>query len=459
MMSKFKKVYSEKLKNLDEFLKLLQSKDKISTSIAAGQPRTLLNALSDRNDWEDLQIFTGLCAFPYPVFTHPKVKVISGYYGPIERMLNEMGANVSYLPLAFNAFEVYAKTFDARIVMTTLSAMDEEGYLSFGVDAEAAYYPFLEAARNPNKLAIAEVNPQMPLVKGLPELGGNKIHISEIDIVVENDQSVLEMPPPELNEVEKKIAQNVASLLRSGDTLQFGIGSIPNEVARILSESSLNDFGIHSELISDGFVTLMESGKISNAKKGLHEGLSLFAFALGSQKLYDWLDERKEKNKGRTLAAPVSYVNNPYVIAKNKNMVGINAGFMIDLSGQVCSEAIGERQYSGVGGQLNFVEGAFFSPGGRNILCIKSIFQKDGKNYSNIVDTLAAGSIISTPRHYVQYVVSEQGIANLYGLTDEERPYELLKIIHPDFKDSLLEQIKTRDKTYYHSNKNPIQSS
>ena len=450
-----KLLYSQKLKSTDDFLKLLQPRDTLSTSIAAGQPRTLLNALGDRNDWEDLQIFTGLCAFPYPIFTNPKVKVVSGYYGPIERALNDMGANVSYLPLAFNAFEVYAKSFNSRVVMTTLSGMDEEGYLSFGVDAEAAFYPFLEAARNPNKLAIAEVNPQMPIVKGLPELEGNRIHISEIDFLVESDQSVLEMPPPELSDVEKKIAENVTRLLKNGDTLQFGIGSIPNEIARLLSESKLGNFGVHSELISDGFITLTESGKITNSQKGLHNGVSLFAFALGSQKLYDWLDERKNTNKGRALAAPVSYVNNPHIIAQHQNMVSMNAGFMIDMSGQVCSEAIGERQYSGVGGQLNFVEGSFFSPGGRSIFCIKSVFEKESKKFSNIVDTFPAGSIISTPRHYVQYVVTEYGIANLYGLTDEERPYELVKIAHPDFRDSLLEQAKKRDKEYYKSRRDP----
>jgi len=449
------KLYQQKLKTLEQFLQLLRPDEKIATSIAGGQPRTLLNALSDREDWSHLQIFTGLCAFPYPIFTNPKVRVISGYYGPIERMLNEMGASVAYLPLAFNAFEVFARSFDARVVMTTLSGMDEEGYLSFGIDAEAAYVPFVEAARDPNKLAIAEINPQMPIVRGLPELGGNRIHISEIDALVESEQSVMEVPPPPLSPVEEKIAANVASLIRAGDTLQFGIGSIPNEVARILSESKSGDFGVHSELISDGFVTLMESGKITNAKKGLHDGVSLFAFALGSQALYDWLDERKGRNRGRALAAPVSYVNDPHTIARHRNMVSVNAGFMIDFSGQVCSEAIGERQYSGVGGQLNFVEGSFFSPGGRSILCIKSAFEKEGKRYSNIVDSFPPGSIVSTPRHYVQYVVSEHGIANLYGLSDEERPQELLKIAHPDFREELLEQFKKRDENYYRPKRSP----
>ncbi len=452
-MTKNINLYNSKKKSLEEFLSLIHTKDKLATSIAAGQPRTLLNALADREDWEDLQIFTGLSAFPYAVFTNPKIKILSGYYGPVERTMNEMGANLAYLPLAFNAFEVFAKKFDARIIMTTLSSMDEEGYLSFGVDAEAVYRPFLEAAKDPNKLAIAEVNDRMPRVKGIPELGDNKIHISEIDFVVENNQDILQIPSPALSMEEKRIAENVVKLLKSEDTLQFGIGSIPNEVARLLSLSDMQHFGIHSELISDGFVDLMESGKISNLKKGFHSGKSLFAFALGSQKLYDWLDERTGNNHGRALTVPVSYVNDPYYIAQNQNLVSINSGFQIDFSGQVCSEAIGEKQYSGVGGQLNFIQGAFHSKGGRSILCVKSIFEKGDKKFSNIVDTFSPGSIVSTPRHYVQYVVSEYGIANLYGLTDEERPYELIKIAHPDFRDELMKQAQERDQKNYHSPK------
>ncbi|MBF0493229.1 MAG: hypothetical protein HQM15_10670 [Deltaproteobacteria bacterium] len=451
IMSSFQDLYNSKKKSTQEFISLIQGKDRLATSIAAGQPRTLLNALSDKTDIENLEIFTGLCAFPYPLFTHEKVKVISGYYGPIERMLNDMGANVAYLPLAFNAFEIFAKSFKPRVVMTTLSAMDEKGRLSFGSNAEAIYCPFIEASKDKSRLTVGEINPQMPVVYGLRELGNNQISIEDLDVVVESDQSLLELPPAEMNAAEKKIAELVVSLLKSGDTLQFGIGAIPNEVARLLSESSLTNFGIHSELISDGFVTLMESGKISNTQKGLHEGKSLFAFALGSQKLYEWLDERKGHNHGRALAAPVSYVNDPHIIAKNQNMASVNSGFMIDLSGQVSSEAIGEKQYSGVGGQLNFVQGAFHSPDGRSILCIKSSVEIEGKRYSNIVEALPPGSIISTPRHYAQYIVTEQGIANLYGLTDEERCYELVKIAHPDFKEELLKQARERDKNYYHS--------
>ncbi len=447
----FQETYNRKKLSLGSFLERLQPEDYLSTSIAAGQPRSLLQKLSEMKNAKSIKLFTGLISAPYPCLVKPEFHTISGYYGPVERKLNDAGFNLSYQPLPFNGFERWVETFPPRVVMTTLSSMDSGGYLSFGVDAEAVYVPFLKAARDPKRLAIGEVNSTMPVVGGLPELGDNKIHVDEIDFLVESDQSILEVPETEPNEVERKIAENVAKLLRSGDTLQFGIGAIPDEVARILASTDLGDFGVHSELISNGFLTLMESGKITGARKGLHDGKSVFAFALGNRKLYDFLDERKGNNGGRVVAAPVSYVNDSSVIAKHRNMVSVNSGFMIDFSGQVSSEAIGERQYSGVGGQLNFVEGAFFSPGGRSILCIKSSVVRKGKRYSNIVDTLPSGSIVSTPRHYVQHVVTEYGSVNLFGLTDEERPAALASIAHPDFRDDLRKAAKKRDKTYYHT--------
>lgn len=444
-------IYQKKKINLDEFLTKLRPEDYLSTSIAAGQPRTLLAKLSELKNLKSLKLFTGLLAFPYPCLTDPRIEAISGYFGPIERMLNEGGFNISYQPLPFNGFEKWLESFPPRVVMTTLSPMDAEGYFSFGVDAEAAYVPFVKAARDPERLAIAEVNARMPVVRGLPELGDNKVHVDALSALVESDQSLLEVPEAEATEVEKKIAENVVKLLRSGDTLQFGIGAVPDQVARYLAQSELGDFGVHSELVSNGFLTLMESGKISNLRKGLHEGKSLFAFALGSQRLYDFLDERNGNNQGRVLAAPVSYVNDPAVIARHRNMVSVNSGFMVDFSGQVCSEAIGERQYSGVGGQLNFVSGAFFSPGGRSVLCIKSTVTHEGKRYSNVVHAFPPGSIVSTPRHYAQYIVTEYGAVNLFGLTDEERPAALIQIAHPDFREELMEKAKHRDKLFYQS--------
>ena len=445
----FNETYQQKQKTPEAFLELLQDGDFLSTSIAVGQPRTLLNQLAQWKGKGPLKLFTGLLAFPYPCLTQENFHTISGYYGPLDRMLNQGKFNISYQPLPFRGFENFLCEKRPRISLTTLSAMDDEGFLSFGVNAEASYRPFVEAAQDPQRLAIAEINPKMPVVRGLPELGDNKIHIKDVDVVIESEQTLLQLPEIEPQATETQIAQNVVPLLQNGDTLQLGIGGIPNEVARLLTETDLGDFGIHSELISDGFLDLMESGKITNRKKTLNPGKSIFSFALGSQRLYDFLDERNGHNQGRVLAAPISYVNDPSLVARHKSFVSINSGFMIDLSGQVCSESIGERQYSGVGGQLEFVQGAFHSPGGRTILCFKSTYKKDGKIFSNITNHLPPGSIVSTPRHYVQWVVTEFGRVNLFALSDEERPWALIKIAHPDFKDELSQAAKKREDTVY----------
>lgn len=409
----------------------------------------LLSALSNRTDWERLEIFTGLLAFPYPVLKDPHVYTTSGYYGPVERFLNEQGAHVDYLPADFIGFEIIEKKRPSRVVATTVSVPDSEGHVTFGTHGAAADVPFRLACRDKDRLGIAEVNPTMPVVYGAPGHGDNKIRLDEIDVYFESDQAQIEVPPSEATDVEKKISDNVLSLIRSGDTLQFGIGGIPNHVATLLAAGPLGDFGVHSELVSDGFLKLVESGKVSNRGKGTFQGQSVFTFALGSQSLYDFLDERKGRNRRQAICLPVSVVNDPHVIAKNRNMTSINSGFMIDFNGQVTSEAIGLKQYSGVGGQLLFVQGAYASEGGRSILCIKSTANVDGKNISNIVPALPPGSIVSTPRHYVQYIVTEYGIADLYGVPDELRAERLIAVAHPDFRAELKAKADEMNRLYY----------
>jgi acyl-CoA hydrolase len=436
-------------KTLKEVLGLFQPRDRLAVPLATGQPMGLLSSLSERTDWERLEIFTGLLAFPYPILQSPNVYVTSGYYGPIERFLNEQGAHVDYLPADFTGFEIIERRKPSRIVATTMSPPDAEGYLTFGTHGAAVDVPFRLACKDPDRIAIAEVNPKMPVVYGASEHGDNKIHVDEVDVVFDSDQTQIEVPPPKTSDAEKKIAENVLSLIRSGDTLQFGIGGIPNHVAGLLATSPLSDFGVHSELVSDGFLKLFESGKISNRKKGIFEGRSVFTFALGTQPLYDFLDERKGRNKRLAICLPVSVVNDPHVIARNRNLVSINSGFMIDFNGQVASEAIGLKQYSGVGGQLLFVQGAYASEGGRSVICIKSTVTVGGKPLSNIVPTLPPGSVVSTPRHYVQYVVTEYGIADLYGVPDELRAEKLIAIAHPDFRDGLKARYDEINRTFY----------
>lgn len=423
--------------SLDAILALFRPEDSLHVPLATGQPLGLLNALSRREDWRRLEIFTGLFVFPYPILNNPNVHVTSGYYGPIERTLNQMGTNMEYLPADFTGFEIYARRRPGRIVATTVSAPDQDGFVTFGTHCGAIDRPFRAANADPERLAIAEINPRMPVVYGAPTLGDNKIALSDLKYCFENDPSPIEPPAMDPTEGERRIASNVMGLIRSGATLQFGIGPIPNLIAEMLASSPLSDFGIHSELVSDGFLKLVEAGKVSNRHKGVFPGQSVFTFAFGSQALYDFLDERNGRNKRSAVALPVSVVNDPAVIARNGNFLSINSGLMVDFAGQVCSEAIGMRQYSGVGGQLAFVQGAYHSDGGVSVLCIKSTAMVDGKTVSNIVPTLPPGSLISTPRHYVQTIVTEHGVADLYGVSDEQRAEKLIAVAQPEFREDL----------------------
>ncbi|OVE81161.1 hypothetical protein BVY03_04545 [bacterium K02(2017)] len=438
-----------KILPLSEITKLLNPTDTFAVPLATGQPMALLNALNDRQDWDRLELFCGLIAFPYPVLMNKKVFVTSGYYGPIERFLNEQGANMEYMPCNFRGIEKYARAKPARVVATTLSVADKDGYHSFGSHGAAVYRPFVEACRDPDRIAVAEINSNMPITYGLEEYGDNKIHKDKIDFAYETDASQAEMPDLNPTDVEVKIASFVESLIESGDTLQFGIGAIPDIIASSLASGAKSDFGVHSELISDGYLKMVEAGKVSNRNKAVFKDKTVFTFAFGKKNLYDFLDERHGKNNRSQLCLPVHVVNDVSQIAKNPTFTSINSGLMIDFSGQVCSESIAQRQYSGVGGQLSFVQGAYQAEKGKTILCIKSTAEVGGKLVSNIYSQLPMGSIISTPRHFTQYIVSEYGVANLYGVSDEKRPAELIKIAHPDFRDELQASYDRLKKTVY----------
>lgn len=440
--------HSQKV-TLTEAAALLQPNDGLAVPLATGQPTALLNELGNRTDWKRLELFTGLLSFPYSLLLNPNVFVTSGYYGPIERFLNEKGANMEFLPANFTGFEIYARKKKFRVVAATLSPPDSEGYLTFGTHCGAGYKPFVAASRDPGQITIAEVNKNMPVVYGLPEHGDNKIHQRELNYYFETEQTQLPPPAGEITEVEKKIAENVLGLIPSGATLQFGIGPVPNHIASLLATSPVSDLGIHSELVSDGFLKLLEAGKISNRNKGVFKGQSVFTFAFGNPELYRFLDERNGKNKRQAVCLPVSTVNDPAVIAQNPNIVAINSGLMVDFAGQVCSEAVGLKQYSGVGGQLSFIQGAYEAESGRSVLCIKSTATVNGKLVSNILPTLPLGSLISTPRFYTHFIVTEYGVADLYGVSDEKRAEKLIPLAHPDFRDELREEYEKMKKLYY----------
>ena len=417
--------------DLEAAARLVRLRDSLACGLAAGQPAGLLEAIGARTDLEDVVLYTGLLLRPYAFLQNPAVRVVSGFFGPIERMARTAGARVSYQPADFSGLERLGLRLKPRVVLAVTTPPDADGWLSFGVHAGATYRPFLEAAREPERLAIAEVNPKMPRVGGDPGLGGNRVHISEVDAWVERDEALATIPDAEATPEDLAIARLVAERIQPGATLQFGIGAIPDEIASRLATGGRGGFGVHTEMISDGVMHLHDAGKVTN-RKPLHAGCTVATFALGTEKLYRWLD-----GNPAVRMLPVSDVNDGWVLRQLPRLTSINGALAVDLAGQVAADAIGGRQYSGAGGHESFVLGAGLAPEGRSFLCLRSTATVGGKRVSTIVRSFAEGTCITTPRHHVQYVVTEHGAVDLSVLSDTERRTALVELAHPDFRDAL----------------------
>jgi acetyl-CoA hydrolase len=288
-----------------------------------------------------------------------------------------------------------------------------------------------KAAAEQARTVIALVNKQMPRA-----LGDAFIHVSKLTHVVEIDRPVLELPQArEIGPVARAIGQHIAELIEDGSTLQMGIGEIPDAVLLFLKEK--RHLGIHTEMFSDGLVELVESGVVTNESKTLHRGKTVASFVLGSKRTFDFLD-----NNPFVEFHPSDYVNDPFIIAQNAKMVAINSALAVDLTGQVCADSLGTSIYSGFGGQVDFIRGAASSNGGKPIIALPSTAK--GGAVSRIVDTLAPGSGVVTTRADVHYVVTEYGVASLFGKSLRERALELINVAHPDFRPQLREAARRR---------------
>jgi acyl-CoA hydrolase len=424
------KAKTQKL-DLEAAARLVRPRDTLLCGFVAGQPVGFLDAVGARGDLEDVVLYAGLLNRPFALLQNLGVRVVSGFFGPIERMARVAGARVSYLPADYNGLERLALRMKPRVVLAVTSPPDREGWLSFGLHAGASYRPFLEAAHDPERLAIAEVNPQMPRIEGVPELGGNRVHLSEVDAWVEHETELVTLPVDQPSPDDLAIARQVCDRIEPESILQFGIGAIPDEIARILTERPMGGFGIHTEMISDGVMHLHEAGKVTN-RKPLHDGFTVATFALGSQKLYSWLDGNPSVR-----ILPVTDVNESWVLRQLPRLTSINGALSIDLAGQVAADSVGGRQYSGTGGHESFVSGATAAPEGRSFLCLRSTAKVGGKRVSTIVPAFGEGTRVTTPRHHVQYVVTEHGVVDLSTLSDSERPHALIELAHPDFRDAL----------------------
>lgn len=316
-----------------------------------------------------------------------------------------------------------------NVAIIHVSLPDEHGYCSCGVSVDYSLHAAANAREN-GGIVIAQVNQFMPRT-----LGDSFIHVSQIDYIVEHDEPITELEPPIITDVERDIGRNCASLIKDGDCLQLGIGSIPDAVLLFLKEKK--HLGIHSEMFSDGVVELVEAGVIDNSVKNFHNGKMVATFLMGTSRLYTFVH-----NNPMVYMAPASYTNDPYIAGQNDNLVSINSAIQIDLLGQVCAETIGTTQFSGVGGQVDFVRAAAISKGGRSIIAMPST--ASGGNISKIVPFLDQGAAVTTSRNDVEYVVTEYGVANLRYHTMRDRAKALIKIAHPDFRNQLWDAFEQR---------------
>lgn len=431
----WKEVYNSKLVSGKEAVSKIKSEDRVIIGHAVGEPSILIDEMvANKENYENVEI-VHMVAMGKAEYAKPGMekyfKHNSIFIGGTTRDAVSSGRG-DFTPCFFSEVPKMFKQgyLSVDVALIQVSQPDEHGYCSFGVSND-----YTKPAAESAKIIIAEVNDQMPRT-----MGDSFIHVSEIDYMVEVSHPVIELKPPKISDVEKAIGENCASLIEDGSTLQLGIGAIPDAVLLFLKDKK--DLGIHSEMISDGVVELVEAGVITNKQKTIHPGKIVVTFLMGTKRLYDFVN-----NNPMVEMYSVDYVNNPCVIMQNNKMVSINSCVQVDFMGQVASESVGLMQISGVGGQVDFVRGANMCKNGKSIMAMPSTAAK-GK-VSKIVPLLDEGAAVTTSRNDVDYVVTEYGIAQLKGKTLKDRARALINIAHPNFRPSLIEEFEKRFKAKF----------
>ena len=411
----------------------LEATDTLGIPLGTGQPPALMQALGERDDWQDLRVYGALLLVATELFNHPEVHYLSGFYGPIERALRDQDANISFAPADFRRFEPLLQEQCPRVMATVATPPDADGWCSLSLHAGASIPEMDRAAEDPDRLLVVETSSKFPRTAGLPPEHRHALHVDRIDLLVESDAAPLPVMDPEPGDVERAIAEHAASFISDGDTLQTGIGAIPSTIAGLLAEGDGGDYGVHSEMFTTGLMLLHEAGKITN-RKGQFDGVSVATFAAGTEGLYGWLDGNPD-----VAFLPVEVVNSPELIGRNRGMVTINGAMSIDIHGQVIADTILGAQYSGIGGHEDFVSGPALSLEQRSLLCMPSTVTVKDRTLSRIVPWFDAGAVITTPRHQLDVLVTEYGAAELQGKTVNQRARALAEVAHPDFRGELLE--------------------
>lgn len=431
----WQKYYKEQLISADEAAGKIRSGDRIVFGHAMGEPSALIRSIvKHAADHKNVEIVYMVCM---GTGEHCRIEVAENFRhnslfvgGAARKAI--LDGRGDFTPCSFSEipglFRDGYLPIDVAFLM--VSPPDRYGFCSLGVSVDYGMQAIKSA-----KTVIVQVNENMPRT-----MGNSFAHVSEIDYFVEISEPLIELPRAELSDVEKEIGRYCAQLIDDESTIQLGIGSLPDAV--LLSLQHKRDLGVHSEMISDGVVELIESGVITNKKKTLHNGKIVVTFLMGTKRLYDFANDNPMFEM-----APVDYVNDPMIIARNHKMVSLNSCVQIDLMGQIASESVGSMQISAVGGQADFVRGAGMAKDGKSIIAIPSTAQ--GGKISKIVPFLDQETAVTTPRFDIHYVVSEYGIAALKGKTLRERARALIRIAHPDFRPSLIEHFEHKFHTKY----------
>ncbi len=427
-------IYNQKVVTADEAVGYIKSGDNIVVQPGCAAPMELIKAMVNRKDeLENVSLYHILIVGDLPY-------AIPGMEKHFQHKAFFIGANTreavndgraEFIPIFLSEVPLLFKHGHIKtdVALIHLSQPDEHGFCSYGVDVGT-----IKTAAEKSKIIIGQINNEMPRT-----LGDSFIHINKINYIVEKSELIKELPQIDPNtskeflDIYDKIGTNIAEMIEDGSTLQMGIGAIPDAVMNYLVDKK--DIGIHTEMFSDGIIDLVEQGIINGEQKTLHPGKIIAGFVLGTKRVYDFID-----NNPVIEFHPQEYVNDPFVIAKNKKMIAINSAIEVDLTGQVCSDSIGTRLYSGIGGQVDFIRGAAHSDGVKGLIALPSV-TKDG-HISRIVPKLKSGAGVVTSRGDVHYVITEYGVALLFGKSIKERACELIKISHPRFRDELTKYAK-----------------
>lgn len=428
-----RQIYNSKLTTAEEAVSVIKSGDWVDYGWCSGHPRVLDEALAARyEELYDVNVRGGVCLWKPAIFDVPDVAEHftwnSWHMSGVERKHIATGA-CFYAPIRYSELPRYYRDhiLENDVLMVQVTEMDEHGYFNFGPNPSH----LVAAAENSNKI-IVEVNKNLPRC-----LGGFEecIHVSQVDMIVEGrNDNIAQLISPGVSDIDRQVAKYIMEEIPNGACIQLGIGGMPNAVGMMIAGSDLKDLGVHTEMYVDAFVEMTENGRITGLKKNIDKGRQVFAFAAGTQKLYDFINENP-----KVMAAPVNYTNDIRTLSSIDNFMSINNAVEFDLFGQVNAESSGYAHISGAGGQLDFVLGAYLSKGGKSFICCSSTFKtKTGEVKSRIVPTLKQGSIITDTRANTHFLVTEYGRANIKGMSTWQKAEAIISIAHPSFRDELI---------------------